>query len=122
MKLQYRITLIGVATAAVAGFVYSQIHIHEKNRREIKEVAGELAFTWKQQLELNLQQTEMLKDAVIEYTIKKNEIINSSLPIGHQIGKLKTIQKSEHKSLQRFMTEEQFAKYLELNRQITRKS
>lgn len=122
MKLQYRLALMGVATAAVAGFVYSQIHIHEKNRREIKEVAGDLAYTWKQQLDLNLQQTELLKDAVIEYTIKKNEIINSSLPTGQQINKLKTIQKGEHKALRKFMTEEQFTKYIELNRLITRKS
>lgn len=122
MKLQYRLALIGVATAAVAGFVYSQIHIHEKNRREIKEVAGELAFTWKQQLDLNFQQSDLLKDAIIEYTIKKNEIINSSLPVGQQINKLKTVQKSEHNALRKFMSEEQFSKYLDLNKQITRKS
>ena len=122
MKLQYRITIIGLAAAAVAGFVYSQIHIHEKNRREIREIASELALTWKNQLNLTLGQTQLLEDAIIEYTIKKNEIINSSLGTGQQVNKLKTIQRSEYKSLQRFMNEDQFDRYIHLNKQLTRKS
>lgn len=122
MKLQHRIALVSVAAAAVAGFVYSQIYIHEKNRREIKEVAGELALTWKDQLQLNNEQTQMLEDAIIEYTIKKNEIINSSLGNVQQIHKLKAIQKNEHRSLRKFLNEDQFENYIFLNKQITRKS
>jgi hypothetical protein len=122
MKLQHRIALISVAAAAVAGFVYSQMYIHERNRKEIKDVASELALTWKDQLQLSLEQTRLLEDAIIEYTIKKNEIINSSLGTNQQIQKLKTIQKNEHKSLRKFLDEEQFENYLFLNKQITRKS
>ena len=122
MKLQHRIALISVAAAAVAGFVYSQIYIHERNRQEIKEVAGELALTWKDQLQLNHEQTQLLEDSIIEYTIKKNEIINSSLGNIQQINKLKAIQKNEHKALKKFLSEDQFENYLFLNKQITRKS
>ncbi len=122
MKLQHKIALISVAAAAVAGFVYSQIYIHEKNRKEIKEVAGELASTWKTQLQLNAEQTQMLEDSIIEFTIKKNEIINSSLGINQQINKLKTIQNSEYKSLKKFLSEDQFENYVFLNKQLTRKS
>lgn len=122
MKLQHRIALISVAAAAVAGFVYSQIYIHEKNRKEIKEVANELALTWKDQLHLNADQTQLLEDAIIEYTIKKNEIINSSLGIEQQVNKLKTIQKNEFRSLKKFLDEEQFENYVFLNKQLTRKS
>lgn len=122
MKLQHRIALISVAAAAVAGFVYSQIYIHEKNRKEIREIAAELALTWKGQLNLNPEQTDLLEDAIIEYTIKKNEIINSSLGNIQQINKLKTIQKNEHKTLKKFLDEEQFENYIFLNKQLTRKS
>ncbi len=122
MKLQHRIALISVAAAAVAGFVYSQIYIHEKNRQEIKDVAAELALTWKEQLGLSEEQTLQLEDSIIEYTIKKNEIINSSLSTNHQIDKLKSIQKNEYKTLQKFMNEEQFENYILLNKQLTRKS
>lgn len=122
MKLQHRIALISVAAAAVAGFVYSQIYIHEKNRKEIREVAGELAETWKDQLNLTTEQTELLEDSIIEYTIKKNEIINSSLGTNQQISKLKSIQKNEHRSLRKFLDEDQFENYIFLNKQLTRKS
>lgn len=122
MKLQHRIALISVAAAAVAGFVYSQIYIHEKNRREIREVAAELAATWKAQLDLSPGQADQLEDVIIEYTIKKNEIINSSLGNIQQINKLKTIQKNEHRTLQKFLNEDQFENYIYLNKQITRKS
>lgn len=122
MKLQHRIALISVAAAAVAGFVYSQIYIHERNRKEIKDVAAELALTWKSQLNLTEEQTLLLEDSIIEYTIKKNEIINSSLGTSQQIDKLKSIQKNEHKNLKKFMDEEQFENYIFLNKQLTRKS
>lgn len=122
MKLQHKIALISVAAAAVAGFVYSQIFIHEKNRKEIREIAAELALTWKGQLNLNPEQTDLLEDAIIEYTIKKNEIINSSLGNIQQINKLKTIQKNEHKTLKKFLDKDQFENYIFLNKQLTRKS
>ncbi|MDR5590421.1 hypothetical protein [Christiangramia sp. SM2212] len=122
MKLQHRIALMSVAAAAVAGFVYSQIYIHEKNRKEIREVAAELALTWKAQLGLSPGQADQLEDAIIEYTIKKNEIINSSLGNIQQINKLKTIQKNEHRTLKKFLNDDQFEKYIFLNKQITRKS
>ncbi|SDR74758.1 hypothetical protein [Gramella sp. MAR_2010_147] len=122
MKLQHRIALMSVAAAAVAGFVYSQIHIHEKNRKEIRDVARELALTWKSQLDLNPEQTELLEDSIIEYTIKKNEIINSSLGNMQQINKLKTIQKNEHRNLKKFLDDLQFENYVLLNKEITRKS
>ncbi len=122
MKVQHKIALISVAAAAVAGFVYSQIHIHERNRREIKDVARELAITWKDQLQLNEEQTRLLEDSIIEYTIKKNEIINSSLGTNQQIDKLKSIQKNEYKTLRKFMAEDQFENYIFLNKQLTRKS
>lgn len=121
MKLQHRIGLISVAAAAVAGFVYSQIYIHEKNRREIKEIAEELALTWKEQLDLTEAQTLLLEDAIIEYTIKKNEIINSGLSTNSQVRKLQAIQRSEHKALQKIMNEDQFESYIFLNKQLTRK-
>ena len=122
MKLQHRIALISVAAAAVAGFVYSQMYIHEKNRREIKDIAAELALTWKDQLNLNEEQTALLEDSIIEYTIKKNEIINSSLSIDQQINKLKAIQKNEHKNLKKFLDEDQYDHYIFINKELTRKS
>lgn len=121
LKLEHKLALIGVATAAVAGFVYSQIYFHQKSREEIEEIAAELALTWKFQLGLSEEQTMELQDTIVEYTIKKNEIINSPLSHNSQIAKLKNIQKNEHKSVSKIMTDEQFDNYLNTNKKLTRK-
>ncbi|WP_373058739.1 hypothetical protein [Zunongwangia sp. H14] len=122
MKLEQRLGLIGLAGALVAGFVYTNIYIHKKNRQEIKEIAEELAYTWKSKLNLKLDQVHKLEDLIIEYTIKKNEIINSSLNHDSQITKLKSIQKSEDAALKKLFNEEQYKEYVAINRQITQKS
>ena len=122
MKLKQRITLIGLSGALVAGFVYSHIYIHKRNRREIKEIAAELAYSWQAELLLDEVQTAKLEEAIIEFTIKKNEIINSGLSNNSKIERLKRIQNNEHKALQKFLNEGQFENYKLLNRQMTRKA
>ena len=123
MKTQNKIAIIGAAGFLVAGFVYSHFYLHKKSRKELIEIARELAYTWKKELELDFEQTEKLEDLIIEYTLKKNEIINATaLSEDEIIFKLKSIQKAEHKKLQKLMTYKQFQKYLELNKKISRKS
>lgn len=123
MKTQQKIAIIGAAGFLVAGFVFSQFYLHKKSRKELIEVARELAYTWKKELELDFVQTNKLEDLIIEYTLKKNEIISATaLTEDETIFKLKDIQKSEHKKLQKLMTDKQFEKYLELNKRISRKS
>ncbi|MDT0644470.1 hypothetical protein RM553_16645 [Zunongwangia sp. F363] len=122
MKLEQRLGLIGLAGLLVAGFVYTNLYIHKKNRQDIKEIAEELAYAWKSKLNLTLDQVHKLEELIIEYTIKKNEIINSSLKHDSQITKLKSIQKSENTALKKLFNEEQFENYTAINRQITQKS
>lgn len=123
MKTQQKIAIIGAAGFLVVGFVISQFYLHKKSRKELLEVARELAYTWKKELELDFVQTSKLEDLIIEYTLKKNEIISATtITEDETIFKLKDIQKSEHKKLQKLMTDKQFEKYLELNKRISRKS
>lgn len=123
MKTQHKIAIIGAAGFLVAGFVFSQFHLHRKSRKELLEIARELAYTWKKELELDFEQTGRLEDLIIEYTLKKNEIINATaLSENEIIFKLKGIQKAEHKKLQKLMTDKQFEKYIEVNKKISRKA
>jgi len=54
MKFQNRLILLGVTAIAVGGFVYSQIFIHEKNRKDLREIARDIATNWKEKLDLTL--------------------------------------------------------------------
>ncbi len=106
----------------VAGFVASQIYMNKKSREEIKDIAEELALLWKDRLFLDEEQTSKMEDLIIEYTIKKNEIINSSMNPIAQVRKLKGIQKAEHRNLGKLLSKEQFEKYLNINKEIRKKS
>ncbi|MDN3594534.1 hypothetical protein [Zunongwangia endophytica] len=123
MKLtpNQRISLISLATVVVAGFVASQIYMNKKSREEIKEIAEELSLLWKDRLFLNEEQTLKMEDLIIEYTLKKNEIINSSMNPIAQVRKLKAIQKVEHRNLAKMLSNEQFENYININKTIQKK-
>ncbi|MFN4763505.1 hypothetical protein ACKGJN_10310 [Gillisia sp. Q332] len=121
MKLKNRILLLGLSSIMVGGFVYSQIFIHNRNRKELLDIAREIAFNWKEKLGLNAEQTSRLEDIIIEFTIFKNEIINSDSPESEKITKLQKIQRREHKNLQKILSEFQFENYIGINKKIPNK-
>ena len=121
MKLKNRIFLLGLATAIMGGFVYSQYYIHEKNRKEIRDIAREIALNWKDKLRLTLEQTQLLEDIIIGFTILKNEIINSPEQKETIIKKLQKIQIREHKNLRKILTEPQFDAYVGINKKFPNK-
>lgn len=122
MTKQQRIALIGLAGVLVTGFVFSNIYIHKKNKKELEDIARELAYTWKQQLKLTPEQTVLLEDSIIEFTLRKNEVLNSGIKQDSIIRRLQAIQRNEHKKLKKFLDEEQFENYLLINKNITRKA
>lgn len=121
MKIQDRLLFLGLATIAVGAFVYSQIYYHNKNREELLEIAREIALNWQEKLLLTPQQTFLLENIIIEYTIKKNEIINADVPSDIKIARLQKVQVREHKNLQNFLDEDQFKAYVGINKKIPNK-
>lgn len=118
MTLKNRITLIGLSTLLVGGFVLAQVYIHNKNSKEIKEIASELALEWTDKLGLTPEQTKKLEATIIEFTILKNEIINSQRSEKFVIRDLKETQVREHKKLKKFLTNAQFTAYVGVNKKI----
>jgi PP-loop superfamily ATP-utilizing enzyme len=118
MKLQNRIFLLGLSVALTGGFVFSQIYIHEKNRKELREVAREIALNWKDKLGLSEEQTLLLEDIIIEFTIIKNEIIKSSQEKQAIIQNLQKVQVREYKNLRKILSEPQFDAYVGINKKI----
>jgi len=121
MTLQNRLVFLGLTAIAIGGFVYSQIFVHEKNRKDLREIARELSESWKERLDLNEKQTRILEDIIIEFTIRKNNIINSSASSQEKIKKLQKIQRREHRNLRKLLDENKFDTYLGVNKNIPNK-
>ncbi len=118
MTLHNRLILLGLTTIAVGGFVYTQIFIHNKNRKDLVEIAREIAFTWKEKLGLSRGQTEVLENIIIEFTIRKNEILNANSSQSEKIQRLQKIQVKEHRSLRKVLSESEFNNYVGINKNI----
>lgn len=118
MTLQNRLVILGLTTIAIGGFVYSQIFIHEKNRKDLREIARELALSWRERLDLSDKQTRILEDIIIEFTIRKNNIINSDAPSQTKIQKLQKVQRREHRNLRKLLDDTKFDTYLGVNKNI----
>jgi PP-loop superfamily ATP-utilizing enzyme len=98
--------------------VFSQIYIHEKKRKELREIAREIALNWKDKLGLSEEQSLLLEDIIIEFTIIKNEIINSSHEKQAIIKNLQRVQVREYKNLRKILSEPQFDAYVGINKKI----
>lgn len=118
MTIQNRLILLGLTLLAIGGFVYSQIFIHEKNIKELREIARELALNWKEKLDLTEDQTRTLENIIIEFTIMKNEIINSDASENTKIKRLQKVQRREHKNLKKVLDDTKFGAYTGINKSI----
>jgi hypothetical protein len=118
MTLQNKLLLLFLTTIAIGGIVYSQIFIHKKNRKDLLEIAREIAFTWKEKLGLTTEQTVLLENIIIEFTIRKNEILNENTSEKEKIERLQKVQIREHKNLRKFLNETEFDSYVGINKRI----
>jgi len=118
MNLKNRIQLLGLSTILVGGFVFAQVYFHNKNSKEIKEIASEIASEWTEKLGLTPEQTKKLEATIIEFTILKNEIINSKRSQKFIIRDLQITQQREYKKLKKFLTNAQFTAYVGINKRI----
>jgi len=117
MKLQNRLLLLGISTLLVGGFVYTNIFLHRRNRKDLEDIAKEIALNWKDTLGLTEEQSLQLEDIIIEYTIRKNEIINGEHST-NKIQRLQKVQSKEHRRLKKLMSPDQFDAYVGINKKI----
>lgn len=116
--MKNKLILISMATMMVAGFVYSQVYFHQQSRKDLKEIAREIALTWQEKLDLTVIQALQLEGVIIAYTIRKNDVIQADIPEHKKIKRLQKIQAREHKTLRKILNEEQFNAYVGINKKI----
>lgn len=116
MKIQNGLIILGLSAVVVGGIAYSQVFIHEKNRKELREIAREMAYTYKDKLDLTEKQAARMERIIIESTIRKNEILTSRISEVKKIQKLQRVQLKEHRNLKKILDEQEFLEFVKLNK------
>lgn len=122
MTIKDRLKIFGVAGFVAGAAVYTYILVRKFKRKDLREIAREIAFAWKDKLGLSLKQAYKLQDIIVEYTLRKNQVINSDLPELEKIKNLQQVQVSEHKDLRKILTLREFETYVGMNRRTPNKN
>lgn len=114
MKGRHKLLIIFLLLFFTTTISYSQNMLQQKPNKELEEVAREITEMWTTELALSTKQAELMEDKIIEFTMKKNEIIQSKMREEAKTEKLKALQVQEQRDMRNILTKPQFDKYLEI--------
>lgn len=105
---------LAVFTAAIGN---AQSIIQGNPSMEIREEANEAVEIWKDQLALTAKQEDLMEKKIIEFAMKREELLQSKMQEEAKTERLKLLQISEHKDMRDILTKPQFERYIAIQRQ-----
>ncbi|HET8886616.1 MAG TPA: hypothetical protein VFM70_09730 [Salinimicrobium sp.] len=93
----------------------AQNMIQGEPSREMEAKAAQEAAEWTRELAMSLEQMELMEDKIIEFAMKKDEVIQSNLPAEEKRKVLNNLQKREYADMRDILTRPQFLRYMEIN-------
>lgn len=119
MRIRRRHQLVLLfAMALFAGAIgYSQSLLQGEPSQELREVAQEKTDMWTQELSLTGKQATLMEKKIIEFAMKKEELIQSKMREEAKTERLKALQKLEYRDMRDILTKPQFERYLALKRE-----
>lgn len=107
----------------ISGSSYSQNILQGDAQRDLEIAAREAAERWTKELAMSAKQTALMEDKLVEYAIKKQEVLNSKMREELKTQRLLELEYAENQSMQDILTQPQFERYIFLLRQeVKRKS
>ena len=92
-------------------------------QQDLEIAAREAAERWTTELAMSAKQTALMEDKLVEYAIKKQEVLNSKMREELKTQRLLELEYAENQSMQDILTQPQFERYIFLLRQeVKRKS
>lgn len=121
LKNTYRILIIFTFAFFTTFAMFSQNPLQGEPSPELKEVAKEAAERWQDELALSDKQRELMENKIIEFTMKKNALINSKMREEAKTEGLRELQRAEYKDMRNILTRPQFDLYVKLSQERMRK-
>lgn len=82
--------------------------------KDIKEAARATVAMWTSKLALSAKQRKLMEDKIVEFTIKKNQLLQSKMPQEIKERKLKELQILENRDMRDILTGPQYDLYLDI--------
>ncbi len=91
--------------------------MQEEPSLEIREIAKERTDMWIKELSLSSKQADLMERKIIEYTMKRTDLMQSKMNEEAKIKRYIALQILEEKDMRDILTGPQHEKYLRLNNQ-----
>ena len=95
---------------------HSQSILQGEPSQEIRETAEERVNTWTRELALTSKQSDLMEIKIIEFAMKRDEILNSKMREEVKTERLKRLLVLQNKDMRDILTKPQFERYLALQR------
>lgn len=90
----------------------SQNPLQPEPSPELEEAARQTAEYWQNELALSTKQTNLFKRKVVEFAMRRNEILNSNLPEEEKSQSLQELRLLEDGDIRDILTKPQYERYL----------
>lgn len=103
--------LIAIFTSATAT---SQNMLQGRVDQDLKEAARETVEMWTSELALSAKQRKLMEDKIVEFSIKKNDLLQSKMREEVKARKLKELQILENRDMRDILTGPQYKLYVDI--------
>ena len=117
IKRNYQLILVFTVVFLTTAVAWSQNMTQQDPHKELKEAARESVDFWKKELVLSPKQADLMEKKIIEFTMKKNRLIQSKMREEAKNVRLRELQQLEYKDMRDILTEPQYEKYLKVSKQ-----
>lgn len=119
MRRETKTKLIFIFTAAflTTAAVFSQSMMQQDPTRDLERQAEAAAQKWEKELSLTAKQYDLMKRKLIEFAIKKDQLLQSKMRQEAKTERLMALKALEIKDMRDILTKPQYDRYISLLRQ-----
>src|SRR5690606_15948502 len=84
---------------------------------KVREIAKERTNMWVKELAMSAKQADLMEKKIIEYTMKRTDLMNSKMNEDAKVKRLMALQIEEEKDMGDILTRPQYTKYKRMNKE-----
>lgn len=116
-KKHFRHIIVLLVVLLNAAFAVSQNMTQQDPDKKLKKTAQEAVQFWEKELALSPKQCDLMENKIIEFSMKKNRLIQSKMREEAKNERLRELQQLEYRDIRDILTSPQYEKYLKVSKE-----